>query len=143
MSKDQFEAKPDRQCVRCPAGHVSRKWRKTQVKIGAETFETRQFYFPAKICSVCAFRHRCLRTPKVRGRILTLHPFKELLRAARREQQTEGFRERYRRRLVVEHQTARLIQLGMRQAQYFGREKVLLQALLTAMVVNLSLASGL
>jgi len=73
------------------------------------------------------------------GQILTLHRSEELLRAARRGQESEAFRKRYRRRLVVEHRIARLIQLRMRQTRYFGREKVLLQALLTAMEANLSL----
>ena len=62
---------------------------------------------------------------------------------ARREQQTEGFRERYRRRLVMEHRITQLIRLEIRQVRHFGKGKVLLQALLTAMVANLSLAWSL
>ena len=139
FGKEDFELGPDEQWLKCPAGRVTYKWYRSRVKIGGNVYETKRFVFPAEWCSVCPLRSRCVREPCRRGRVVTLHPFESLLRAARREQETEAFRQRYRKRLVVEHRIARLIQLGMRQARYFGRRKVLLQALLTAMVANLSL----
>ena len=44
--------------------------------------------------------------------------------------------------MVVEHRLARLVQLGVRQARYFGRTKTLLQLLMAAAVANLTLVAG-
>ena len=46
------------------------------------------------------------------------------------------------RRQVVEHRLARLAQLGVRQARYFGRTKTLFQLLMASTVANLTLVAG-
>ena len=46
------------------------------------------------------------------------------------------------RRVVVEHRLARLVQLGIRQAHYFGRVKTKFQLYLAATVANLTLVAG-
>ena len=66
-----------------------------------------------------------------------------MLRPLRRHQKTKRFRKRYRKRVVVEHRIARLIQLGARQARYMGSKKVGFQVALTATVANLGLLIGL
>ena len=43
---------------------------------------------------------------------------------------------------MVEHRIARLVQLGIRQARYFGRRKTLFQVLLAATVANLTLVAS-
>ena len=43
---------------------------------------------------------------------------------------------------MVEHRLARLVQLGMRQARYFGQAKTLFQLLIAATVANLTLVAG-
>ena len=43
---------------------------------------------------------------------------------------------------MVEHRIARLVQLGIRQARYFGRRKTLLQVLLAATLANLTLVAS-
>ena len=52
------------------------------------------------------------------------------------------FRDYRRRRQVVEHAIARLVQRGIRQARYHGIPKTLFQALMAAAVVNLTLIAG-
>jgi hypothetical protein len=42
-------------------------------------------------------------------------------------------------RQTAEHRLARLVQLGIRQARYFGRQKTLFQLLMAATVANLTL----
>ena len=42
----------------------------------------------------------------------------------------------------MEHRLARLVQLGVRQARYFGRTKTLFQLLMAATVANLTLVAG-
>ena len=62
-----------------------------------------------------------------------------MLQRARALQKSEGYAEYRQRRVVVEH---RLVQLGVRQARYFGRTKTLFQLLMAATVANLTLVAG-
>jgi hypothetical protein len=49
----------------------------------------------------------------------------------------------YRRlRQASEHRLGRMIRLGVRKVQYFGRSKTLFQALIAAAIVNLTLIAG-
>ena len=57
-------------------------------------------------------------------------------------QKSPAFAEFRRRRQVVEHRLARLVQLGIRQARYFGRTKTLFQMCLAAAVANLTLLAA-
>ena len=63
-----------------------------------------------------------------------------VLQRVRRQQSTPAFRALYRQRVMIEHRLARLCQLGIRQARYFGRPKTAFQLALAAAVANLSLA---
>ena len=45
--------------------------------------------------------------------------------------------------MVAEYRLARLVQLGIRQARYFGRAKTRFQLYLVATVVNLTLLAGI
>ena len=63
---------------------------------------------------------------------MSLHPQEALLQQARELQRSEGFTKYSRRRVVVEHRLARLVQLGMRQARYFGQARTLFQLLIAA-----------
>ena len=57
-------------------------------------------------------------------------------------QRSAGYAEYRQRRVVVEHRLARLVQLGVRQARYFGRAKTLFQLSMAATVANLTLVAG-
>ena len=57
-------------------------------------------------------------------------------------QQSEAFAGYRQRRVVVEHRLARLVQLEIRQARYFGRAKTRFQLYLAATVANLTLVAG-
>ena len=61
---------------------------------------------------------------------------------ARALQQSEAFAGYRKRRVVVEHRLARLVQLGIRQVRYFGRVKTKFQLYLAAMVANLTLVAA-
>jgi hypothetical protein len=65
-----------------------------------------------------------------------------LLQQARELQASPAFDQARRRRQVVEHRIARLAQLGIRQARYFGRTKTLFQVCLAAAVANLTLLAA-
>jgi len=70
-----------------------------------------------------------------------LHPQERLLEEARVLQQSPAFQEYRRLRQTAEHRLARLVQLGIRQARYFGRRKTLFQLLMAATVANLTLVA--
>jgi len=71
-----------------------------------------------------------------------VHPQEASLQQAREPQASPAFAEVRRRRQVVEHRIARLVQLGIRQARYFGRTKTLFQVCLAATVANLTLLAA-
>ena len=93
------------------------------------------------MCGGCALRHRCVAAGEGKGRTVSLHPQEALLQQARELQRSDGFT-KYSRRRVVEHRLARLVQLGMRQARYFGHAKTPFQLLMAATVANLTLVAG-
>ena len=95
------------------------------------------FVFATETCVACPMRAQCARGQ--RGRTVQVHPQETLLQQARELQASPGFDEARRRRQVVEHRIARLVQLGIRQARYFGRTKTLFQLCLAAAVANLTL----
>jgi hypothetical protein len=98
------------------------------------------FVFATEICAACPLRAQCTRGQG--GRTVQLHPQEALLKQARALQASPAFDEIRQRRQVVEHRIARLVQLGIRQARYFGRTKTLFQLSLAAAVANLTLLAA-
>ena len=96
--------------------------------------------FAIETCAACPLRSQCTRGQG--GRTVIVHPQEALLQRAREFQATAAFDEARRRRQVVEHRIARLAQLGIRQARYFGRTKTLFQVCLAAAVANLTLLAA-
>src|SRR5215207_6089281 len=70
-----------------------------------------------------------------------IHPQEALLQEAKAFQQSEAFAPYRKLRQAAEHRLARLMQLGARQARYFGRAKTLFQLLMAATVANLTLVA--
>ena len=98
----------------------------------------RYFHFPAAVCDACPLRPQCVAAQPGRGRTVTLHPQEGLLQAARTFQHSEAAVPYRRLRQTVEHRIARLVQLGLRQARYFGHRKTRFQLYMTATVANLT-----
>lgn len=147
-TKEDFARDEETGARTCPAGHCvlprlrTRTWRGENVNVP-------YYQWPAAVCAACPLRAQCLKTcnqedgqARARGRTLTEHPEEELLTKARAQQHTPEFRQAYRHRQTVEHRLARMMQLGARQARYFGRAKTELQWLIAATVANLTLAIG-
>jgi transposase len=114
----------------CPAEQSSRDLRLSQKGGGT-------FHFLSTVCGPCPLRRQCIRGRG--GRTIAVHPQEALLQQARTFQASSAFRECRTRRQVVEHRLARLVQLGIRQARYFGRPKTRFQLLMAAAVANLTL----
>jgi hypothetical protein len=134
FSKDRFEIDLEAMSCRCPANEV------TTNLVGHRAH--RYFQFATQICAACPLRAECYATNSKRGRQVILHRNEDVLLKARARQRSPGFQQLWRRRQAVEHRVARMVQLGMRQARYRGRQKTLFQALLTAAVANLTLMAA-
>jgi hypothetical protein len=100
----------------------------------------RGFRFRAEDCDGCALRPRCVRGKG--ARTIAVHPQEALIQQARALQASPDFAPYRRARQAVEHRLARLVQLGIRQARYFGRAKTRFQLLMAAAVANLTLLAG-
>ena len=143
FTKDQFEIDLEAMSCRCPAGQVTTHL----VKAGYHSSEdgsrvgVQAFRFSAKICAACPWQASCFKA-NGQGRQVRLHPHEELVQTARQWQASPDFDIFRQQRQVVEHRIARLVQLGIRQARYFGRRKTLFQVLMAATVANLTLVAA-
>ena len=128
----------------CPAGQVTRKLLPAGKRTGAtgRTHRLQAFRFDAAVCGACPLRPECVAGFSGAGRTVQLHPQEALLQQARALQQSAAFAGYRQLRVVVEHRLARLVQLGIRQARYFGRTKTRFQLYLAATVANLTLVAG-
>jgi transposase len=144
FSKDQFVIDLERMTCRCPAGATTSKLvaAGSEVRPDGTRVRLRAFQFDAGDCGGCSLRSLCMKGAVARGRLVRLHPQENVLQAARQWQNTPDFDLFRRQRQVVEHRIARLVQLGIRQARYFGRRKTLFQLLMAAAVANLTLIAG-
>ena len=77
-----------------------------------------------------------------KGRQVLIHPQEALLQEARELQQSTDYDQYRRRRVAAEHRLARLEQLGIRQARYFGRVKTKFQLYPATTVANLTLLAN-
>ena len=128
----------------CPAGQITR----TIVPAGKRTDGTgtthrlTAFRFEATACWACPLRSQCIAAKGRKGRQVLIHPQEGLLQEARALQQSADYDQYRRCRVVAEHRLARLTQLGIRQARYFGRVKTKFQLYLAATVANLTLLAN-
>lgn len=122
----------------CDTGVTTTNWEYSRSRNGREP--TPSFQFQAEDCNKCQHRDDCLRAvdkSRGRGRSIALHPQEELLQEARFRQASPEFREDIKLRQTAEHTIARVIQLGARQARYFGKAKTKYQMTMIAIVANL------
>ncbi len=132
---DAFHIDWDHQQVTCPQGQRSSSWTPC-TQHGRDAIVVR---FPTPACAPCPVRDRCT-TATHRGRQLTLNPrpVHEALTAARVEQTSDAWRERYKARAGVEGTIAQATHVtGVRHARYTGLAKTRLEHLLAATAVNL------
>jgi len=143
IPKKEFQINLEDMTCTCPAGQTT----KTLIKVGKWTdrhgkkHQRWAFLFDADFCSACARRSGCVWAKGRKGRSIRLHPQERLLQEAREFQESAAFKEYRQIRQTAEHRLARLVQLGMRQARYFGRRKTLFQLLMAATVANLTLVA--
>jgi len=141
--KEDFKIDLDAGTCTCPAGQTTCNLSNVTTRTGpqGQIWRATGFHFDGRTCAKCALRSDCVAAGKGKGRTVSLHPQEALLQQARQFQHSAAFSEYRQRRQTVEHRQARLMQLGMRQARYFGRVKTSFQLLLAATVANLTLVA--
>ena len=143
ISKDKFKIDLEQMTCTCPAGQTTRKlmrrgyWQDR----GGKKHPCYAFHFDAALCANCPSHSDCVKAKGAKGRTISLHPQERLLQEARALQDSPAFEEYCQKRQVAEHRLARLVQLGIRQARYFGRRKTLFQLMMAATVANLTLVA--
>ena len=131
FTKDRFEVDLDDGSVTCPAGHT------VAIRLSPRGGEGKASFKPH--CGHCPLRDQC--TPSHRGRTITIGEHEALLQAARAEQATPEWAERYRAdRPTVERKISHFVRRpwGGRKARVRGRPRVLTDALTRAAAVNLA-----
>lgn len=125
----------ENQSVTCPQGYTSRQWFERTGRRGKPALMVK---FPAAVCCACPVRERC--TTSKSGRQIGFIPEPEFsaLQAARAREQTDEFKELYKKRAGIEGTISQTVGvLGMRRTRYRGLDKVHLQHLMTATALNL------
>lgn len=126
----------ERQEVTCPAGKKSSTLRPMVDPRGNDVLNA---IFRKADCSPCANLSQCTKA-KGKRRTITLKPqaLHEALQKARRREETEEFKELYRKRAGVEGTISQGVRaFGMRRCRYMGIAKTRLQHLATAAAMNM------
>src|SRR5262249_37929131 len=126
----------EQEVVTCPLGKQSRYWKPATGPRGQPTI---QVQFPKKDCTGCAVRSRCTRSATA-PRELTLPPKAQqmALQEARERQQSESFKELYKRRAGIAGTISQAaFAWGMRRTRYRGLKKTPLHHIATATAINL------
>jgi len=143
IPKEDFRIDLEKKTCTCPAGQECRTLdpiARCKDRNG-ESQERLGFKFDPAVCTACPLRADCVKAAAGKGRTVSLHPQEKLLQEARAFQRSGAFAPYRQLRQAVEHRIARLMQLGMRQARYFGRVKTLYQLLMAATLANLTLVA--
>jgi len=131
----QFAIDWDAQQARCPQGQASASW-----KPGPETEEHPSVtirWAPAD-CGPCPARARCVSHAGARTVTVRAHPQYDALMAARQQQTSPAFKERYAQRAGVEGTISQGVQrTGLRRTRYIGLAKTALGHLFIATALNL------
>lgn len=133
FAKTDFIIDPDTPAATCPAGVIT-----TDLRRAGRDQHDRQAWmlvFPAEQCSDCPLRAQCVKGSG--PRTIRLHPHEALLQRARRAQQRPAVKRKLRDRAKIERKVDHCHDVGARKARYRGRRKTLLQARLSAIVVNI------
>lgn len=127
----------EEQQATCPQGKTSVAWRKTRDRHHQKRFSIQ---FAAEDCLACSQRSKCTKSV-TNPRTITLYPqpIYEVLQSARQRQETDEFKERYRKRAGVEGTISQGTRsFGLRRARYIGLAKTHLQNVATAAAINLT-----
>jgi IS5 family transposase len=129
---EAFTLSADGTTLTCPAGQTTTQWERNEHDTG------RKFRFAKKQCANCPRRSECLSKPKARSRTVIKNDYEAEYQAAQAKAQTQAYAATRQEHPAIERKLSEFVNRhGMRHARYRGSVKVLWQALLTGLVVNL------
>ncbi len=120
----------------CPQGKHSIAWSPQQDSHHEPIVQIR---FDAKACLACSVRSLCSKAKKS-GRLLVLRAEgrHQALQSARERQQTDEFKQLYRKRSGIEGTLSQAVRSsGLRRSRYAGKEKTHLQNIAIAVATNI------
>ena len=96
-----------------------------------------RFEWNGSVCDPCPLRSQCIKKEQPH-RTVNVGEHHTILQARRREQQTEGYKERMKHRNAIEGTQSELVRAhGLRRARYRGLAKVKLQNYFAGAACNL------
>jgi transposase len=132
FSSEQFTLSADRKTLTCPAGQTTTQYERTSSDTGVK------FRFAKKQCGGCALRTQCLANPHTKSRTVVKNDYEAEYQAAQAKAQTAEYAKVRKEHPAIERKLSELVRRhDLRHARYRGLSKVLRQALLTAVAVNL------
>jgi len=116
----------------CPNGQTTRQRSRTRQDTGY------RYQFKSKPCAACPLRAECLENPaSPRGRVVIKNDYEAEYRKVEAKAQTPQYQETRRTHPKIERKLGELARHHQaRRARFRGLPKVLVQAVLTALVVN-------
>ena len=137
LTSAQFRLDWAQQVAVCPQGQRARSWSLHDNADGQPVVDIK---FAKPVCAACPVQERCTRGAA--GRTLQLSIYHDAILAARQDQQTAAFRQQYSLRAGIEGTVSETVRAhGARETRYIGLAKTHLQAILTAIAVNLKRAA--
>ncbi len=120
----------------CPEGQQSMFWKEGKSSWGRPNIH---FLFSRPLCFQCSAREKCSRAKKnICHLTVSPRPAFEMLKQAREREETETFKEGYKRRAGVEGTITQAVNtMGARHNRYRGLARTHLQHIATASAINL------
>jgi transposase len=130
---DDFDVRVEERKAICPAGQISTQCSRLEE---AKTGKVDYRFEWSTHCRSCPLKEKCV-NPKQKHRSLVVSQNHTILQARRREQKTEAFKEKAKRRNAIEGTQSELVRAhGLRHARYRGLNKVRLQNYLIGAACN-------
>lgn len=127
LSQEEFVV--DKTGVICPAKN------RTMISHHNEKGGTTTFYFKKEICGQCSLKNQC--TKQERRTITTVKHY-DLVMEAKEYNKTQDFNDDMKERAHIEPKNAEMKRFhGMARTRYWGRSKVNVQFIITAIAVNM------
>lgn len=132
FSTEEFTLSDDKKTLTCPAGQTTTYHERSTNDTGVK------FRFSKKQCGGCALRDKCLADPKTKSRSVVKNDYEAEYKAAQAKAQTPAYAKVRKEHPAIERKLSELVNRhDLRHARYRGLSKVLRQALLTGVAVNL------
>jgi transposase len=132
FSSEEFTLSEDKKTLTCPVGETTTYYERNTNDTGVK------FRFSKKQCGGCRLREQCLSNPKTKSRTVIKNDYEAEYQAAQAKAQTPEYAQVRQEHPAIERKLSELVRRhDMRHARYRGLPKVLRQALLTCMTVNL------